>query len=67
MIIDIGGETTEINLIRNNAPEQSASFPKGTNLLFRKVVVALNTFLKEASSIVKAYARSTECWKARTK
>lgn len=57
LIIDIGGETTEINLIRNNAPEQSASFPKGTNLLFRKVAVALNTFLQEASSVVKAYSR----------
>ena len=57
LIIDIGGETTEINLIRNNAPEQSASFPKGTNLLFRKVAVGLKTFLKEAASIVKAYSR----------
>ena len=56
LIIDIGGETTEINLIRNNALEQSVSFSKGNNFLFRKVSVALNTFLREASSIVKAYA-----------
>jgi len=56
LIIDIGGETTEINLIRDNAMEQSASFSKGTNLLFRKVAAALNTFLEEASSIVKAYS-----------
>ena len=28
LIMDIGGETTEINLIRNNALEQSAFFPK---------------------------------------
>ncbi len=56
LIIDIGGETTEINLIRNNAIEQSASFPKGTNLLLRKAAANLNTFLKEASSIVKAYS-----------
>ena len=33
LIIDIGGETTEINLIRNNALEQSASFSQGTNLV----------------------------------
>ena len=57
LIIDIGGETTEINLIRNNVLEMSASFPKGTNLLFRKAAASLNTFLKEASSIVKAYSR----------
>jgi len=56
LIIDIGGETTEINLIRDNAMEQSSSFSKGTNLLFRKVAATLNTFLEEASSIVKAYS-----------
>jgi len=57
LIIDIGGETTEINLIRENVLEMSASFPKGTNLLFRKAAASLNTFLKEASSVVKAYSR----------
>ena len=57
LIIDIGGETTEINIIRNNALEQSASFFKGNNFLFRKVSAALNTFLKETSSIVQAYSR----------
>ena len=57
LIMDIGGETTEINIIRNNALEQSVSFPKGNNLLFRKAAAALNTFLQEAVSIVKAYAR----------
>lgn len=56
LIIDIGGETTEIILIRDNALEQSVSFPKGTNLLFRKTATALNTFLKETPSIVKAYS-----------
>jgi len=57
LIIDIGGETTEINLIRDNVLERSVSFSKGTNLLFRKAAAALNTFLREASSIVKAYSR----------
>jgi len=57
LIIDIGGETTEINLIRGNVLEMSASFSKGTNLLFRKAAASLNTFLKEASSVVKAYSR----------
>lgn len=57
LIIDIGGETTEINLVRDNALEQSASFSKGTNLLFRKTAASLDTFLKEAPSIVKAYAK----------
>ena len=56
LIIDIGGETTEINLIRDNAVELSASFSKGTNLLFRKAAANLNTFLGEASSVVKAYS-----------
>lgn len=57
LIIDIGGEITEINLIRNNALEQSASFSKGTNFLFRKAAIAMNTFLKEAISTVKVYSR----------
>src|SRR3989344_3325079 len=56
LIIDIGGETTEINLIRDNAVEMSASFSKGKNLLFRKAAATLNTFLGEASSIVRAYS-----------
>jgi len=57
LIIDIGGETTEINLIRDNVLERSVSFSKGTSLLLRKAAAALNTFLREASSIVKAYSR----------
>ena len=56
LIIDIGGETTEINIIRNNVLEMSASFSKGKNLLFRKAATTLNTFLGEASSIVRAYS-----------
>ena len=57
LIIDIGGETTEINLIRDNVLERSVSFSKGISLLFRKTAAALNTFLRETSSIVKAYSR----------
>lgn len=57
LIIDIGGETTEINLIRDNVLEQSVSFPRGANLLFRKISSILNTFLKEAPSILKTYVR----------
>ena len=36
LIIDIGGETTEINLIRNNSLEQSVSFSKGNNFCSEK-------------------------------
>ena len=57
LIIDIGGEITEINLIRDGVLEQSASFSNGNNFLLRKTASALNTFLKEAPSIIKAYVR----------
>ena len=67
MIIDIGGETTEINLIRNNALELSASFPKGTNLLFRKAAAALNTFLQERFQSLRRIPEDTGHWKVRIK
>ena len=57
LIINIEGETTEINIIRHNTLKQSASFPRGSNLLFRKMALNLNTFLRETPSILRTYAR----------
>lgn len=57
LIIDIGGETTEVLFVRDNALEQSLSFSVGASHLFRKIASNTNAFFKEAPSILKTYAR----------
>lgn len=57
LIIDIGGEVTEIGLARNGALEQTVSFSIGYNLLLRKISSKRNTFFEEAPSVLKAYLR----------
>lgn len=57
LIIDIGGETTEMLVIRNSSLEGSFSFPRGVNHLLRKISSATNSFFAETPSILKTYAR----------
>lgn len=57
LIIDIGGEITEISLARNNSLERTVSFSVGYNLLLRKISSKMNTFFEESSSVLKAYLR----------
>ena len=46
LIIDIGGEVTEICIVRNGALEQTVSFSIGYNLLLKKISSRMNTFLE---------------------
>jgi len=57
LIIDIGGETTEIFFIEDNSPAGAVSFPVGSNFLLRKISSRLDTFIKEAPSVLRSYAR----------
>lgn len=57
LMIDIGGEITEISIIRNGALERTVSFPAGHNLLLRKISAGMNTFFGEAMSVLKSYLR----------
>ena len=57
LIIDIGGDVTEICIVRNGALEQAVSFSIGYNLLLKKISSRTNTFFGESVSILKAYLR----------
>lgn len=57
ILIDIGGEITDISLIRKNSLEETVSFPRGKNFLLRKISSEFKTFPKEAASILQTYLR----------
>lgn len=54
---DIGGEATDIYLIKNNTLSETVSFPRGVNFLVRNTAAKLNTFPGEALSSIKTYLR----------
>lgn len=57
VLVDMGGEITDISLIKNGAIEETISFPLGKNFLLRKIASKLNTFPQEAESMLKTYLR----------
>lgn len=52
---EIGGETSELSLVRDNILEETISFSKGKNLLIRKIASEFKTFIGEAESILKSF------------
>ncbi len=57
ILVDIGGEITDISLIRKNCLEETISFPRGKNFLFRKIAFEFKTFSQEANSILQTYLK----------
>jgi len=57
ILLDIGGEITDIFFIKGNSLEETASFSCGENSLLRKISSEFNTFPQETSSILKTYLR----------
>jgi len=57
LLVVIGGEITDVLLIRKDSPEETISFPWGSNSLLRKITSEFKTFPKEASSIFQIYLR----------
>ena len=55
LFLDIGGETSDISLVRRNVLEETISFPRGKNFLIRKVASAFKTFVDDAISILNSY------------
>lgn len=55
VIVDLGGEITEIGIIRNDVLMQTLSFPFGRNAFLRHVSLGLNTTQQEARSIMRMY------------
>lgn len=55
LFLDIGGETSDISLVRRNVLEETISFPRGKNFLIRKTASAFKTFIDDAASILNSY------------
>ncbi len=55
ILVDIGGEMTDVSLVRKDCLRQVVSFPRGKNFIVRKACSVLNTFPHEAFSFIKTY------------
>ncbi|PIR68400.1 hypothetical protein COU49_01265 [Candidatus Nomurabacteria bacterium CG10_big_fil_rev_8_21_14_0_10_35_16] len=55
ILIDIGGEITDISIIKNNALIGSASYPLGSNFIARDMASILGSNLEEAKTFFSLY------------
>lgn len=55
IFINIGGETSDISLVRRSVLEETISFPRGKNFLTRKVASEFKTFIHDAVSIINSH------------
>lgn len=55
LLIDIGGEITDISMIKRDALRESVSFPLGRNFMVRGVASLLKCTLVEAKSLLSLY------------
>jgi len=55
ILIDIGGEVTDISLVKKEVLKQSASFPMGRNFMIRGLASGMGTTLDEAKSLLSLY------------
>ncbi|MEJ0002269.1 MAG: hypothetical protein WDN09_03840 [bacterium] len=65
LLVDIGGEITDISMIKKDVLQESRSFPIGRNFIIRGVARELKCSLAEAQSFISLYkdghaAESTE-------
>jgi hypothetical protein len=60
LLIDIGGEVTNISLVRDSALLQSVSFSWGRNHLFRELARRTGTIPEEAHSLLRLASEGTE-------
>lgn len=55
LLADIGGEITDISMVKNDVISESASFPYGKNFLIRRISSSLNKLPAEALSLLSIY------------
>ncbi|MFA7285460.1 MAG: hypothetical protein WC011_01245 [Candidatus Paceibacterota bacterium] len=55
LLINIGGEVTDISMIKKNVVKDSVSFPVGCNFITRGLAKDLDIHLDEANSFLQAY------------
>ena len=55
LLVDIGGEVTDISMTKKNVLRESISFPLGRNFLTRGVASGLNCTMDEANSLISLF------------
>ncbi|MFA6177591.1 MAG: cell division protein FtsA [Candidatus Paceibacterota bacterium] len=55
LLLEIGGEVTDISMVKKDIMRESASFPLGCNFLTRGVALDLNCSLSEAESFISLF------------
>jgi cell division ATPase FtsA len=55
LLADIGGEVTDLSLVRDGSLVQTVSFPKGRNFIVRRLAEGLNRTLGEAVTLCTLY------------
>lgn len=55
LLINIGGEITDISMIKKNTLRESISFPLGINFMIRSVASKMNCTLDEAKSLISLF------------
>lgn len=60
LLVDVGGEVTDISLIRKGILLETVSFPTGKNFLIRSIVLDLNVLPEEAHSLVRMSINNKE-------
>jgi hypothetical protein len=55
LLIDIGGEVTDISMVKKEVLRESTSFPMGPNFMIRGVAKELNCSMTEAKSLISLY------------
>ncbi|HAS80486.1 MAG: hypothetical protein UR25_C0001G0090 [Candidatus Nomurabacteria bacterium GW2011_GWE1_32_28] len=55
LLVDIGGEVTDISMIKKNILNYSISYPLGYNFIIRRIADSLNSTLDEAKSLISLY------------
>ncbi|MFA6257519.1 MAG: cell division protein FtsA [Candidatus Paceibacterota bacterium] len=55
LLLEIGGEVTDISMIKKDTLRESVSFPLGCNFLTRGVALDLNCTLGEAESLISLF------------
>lgn len=55
LLVDVGGEITEVSVVREGALARTVSFPRGRNFLLRKLSTGLNRSIDESIAICALY------------
>jgi len=56
LLIDVGGEITDVSLVRDSVLVRSVSFPKGSNFILRNLSTRLKRSISESISLCALYA-----------